>query len=117
METFCGKMGCFIIFLIRLSVVSNHCVLFNRFILLKNLLVLLNFFLQRTFFDRNIRQFLIEILDTLRSVLKLAGKMGTFLVISSLQVQECDKMPHISGDKRFLTVIYFGIYVEMILYR
>lgn len=77
METFCGKMGCLlIIFLIRLSVVSNHCVLFNRFILLKNLLVLLIFFLQRTFFDRNIRQFLIEILDTLRGMLEACWKDG-----------------------------------------
>lgn len=56
METFCGKMGCLLIiflmltiFLIRLSVVSNHCVLFNRFILLKNLLVLLIFFTKNLF--------------------------------------------------------------------
>lgn len=84
METFCGKMGCLlIIFLIRLSVVRNHCVLFNKFILLKNLLF--KFFFYKEPFLIETLQFLIEILDTLRGMLEACWKDGD---IFSLQVQE-----------------------------
>lgn len=69
-------MGCLlIIFLIRLSVVSNHCVLFNRFILLKNLLVLLIFFYKEPFLIETLDNSL-EILDTLRGMLEACCKDG-----------------------------------------
>lgn len=69
-------MDCLLnIFLIRLSVVSNHCVLFNRFILLKNLLVLLFFFYKELFLIETLDNSL-EILDTLRDMLEACWKDG-----------------------------------------
>lgn len=88
------EMGCLLfILLIHLSVVTNPCGIFSRFILEKKkpayfATIFIYLFLQTTFLGRNTRQFLIEVLDTLRAVLEGCWEDGDiYLVTSNLQVQ------------------------------